>query len=156
MNRHSSVSGRYFCLAAFAALFLVLFLLCSLAACGYVDRDLPNNEERPSTDNPPADTSEDNPNENPTENPDEQPTEDPDADLPLSTQYLEYLPLPDGSWAVSAGKAKLLDKIVIPAVYQGKAVTKMNDIFFTRLIQLHDAPDLGSKWVQIDLQRVIA
>lgn len=131
MNRHSSVSGRYFCLAAFAALFLVLFLLCSLAASGYVDRDLPNNEERPSTDNP-------------------------DADLPLSAQYLEYLPLPDGSWAVSAGKAKLLDKIVIPAVYQGKAVTKMNDIFFTRLTQLHDAPDLGSKWVQIDLQRVIA
>lgn len=131
MNRHSSVSGRHFCLAAFAALFLVLFLLCLLAACGYVDRDLPNNEERPSTDNP-------------------------DADLPLSAQYLEYLPLPDGSWAVSAGKAKLLDKIVIPAVYQGKAVTKMNDIFFTRLIQLHDAPDLSSKWVQIDLQRVIA
>lgn len=131
MNRHSSVSGRHFCLAAFAALFLVLFLLCSLAACGYVDRDLPNNEERPSTDNP-------------------------DADLPLSAQYLEYLPLPDGSWAVSVGKAKLLDKIVIPAVYQGKAVTKMNDIFFTRLIQLHDAPDLSSKWVQIDLQRVIA
>ena len=145
MNRHSSASRRHFCPTAFAALFLVLFLLCSLAACGYVDRDLPNNEVQPSTDNP-----------NETENPDEKPKEDPDADLPPSAQYLEYLPLPDGTWAVSAGKAKLLDKIVIPAAYQGKAVTKISDIFFTRLIQLHDAPDLSSKWVQIDLQRVIA
>lgn len=156
MDRHSSVSGRHFYLTALAALFPVLFLLCSLAACGYVDRDLPNNGDQASTDNPPADTSVDNPNENPSENPDEKPTEDPDADLPPSAQYLEYLPLPDGTWAVSVGKAKLLDKIMIPAAYQGKAVTKMNDIFFTRLIQLHDAPDLGSKWVQIDLQRVIA
>ena len=53
MNRYSSVSGRHFYLTALAALFLVLFLLCSLAACGDDDRDLPNNEERPSTDNPP-------------------------------------------------------------------------------------------------------
>ena len=36
------------------------------------------------------------------------------------------MPLPDGTWSVSAGQAKLLDKIVIPAAWQGKAVTAIS------------------------------
>ena len=49
-----------------------------------------------------------------------------DGDLDPSAKFLEYLPLPDGTWSVSAGQAKLLDKIVIPDTWQGKAVTAIS------------------------------
>ena len=38
-------------------------------------------------------------------------------------QGLDFFPLPDGTYAVSAGKSFFLEEIVIPATYQGKAVT---------------------------------
>ena len=40
-------------------------------------------------------------------------------------QCLDFYPLPDGTYAVSLGHAILLENIVIPATYQGKAVTKI-------------------------------
>ncbi len=51
---------------------------------------------------------------------------EPEGDLDPSAKFLEYLPLPDGTWSVSAGQAKLLDKIVIPDTWQGKAVTAIS------------------------------
>lgn len=42
---------------------------------------------------------------------------------PENPQGLDFFPLPDGTWSVSAGKALYLEEIVIPATYQGKAVT---------------------------------
>ena len=41
------------------------------------------------------------------------------------TDGLDYYLLPDGSYAVSAGKAKYLDEIVIPETHQGKPVTQI-------------------------------
>ena len=43
-----------------------------------------------------------------------------DAENP---QGLDFYPLPDGTWAVSAGKALYLEEVTIPATYKGKAVT---------------------------------
>ena len=40
-----------------------------------------------------------------------------------NAQQLEFYPLSDGTYAVSAGKAKFLEQIDIPANYGGKAVT---------------------------------
>ena len=58
------------------------------------------------------------------------------GDLDPSAQYLEYLPLPDGTWSVPAGQAKLLDKIVIPAAWQGKAVTAISERGFMNCTSL--------------------
>ena len=41
------------------------------------------------------------------------------------TNGLEYFPLPDGTYAVSAGTTKYLENIVIPAEYNGMAVTQI-------------------------------
>ena len=38
-------------------------------------------------------------------------------------QGLDFYPLPDGTWAVSAGKTVYLEEVTIPETYQGKAVT---------------------------------
>ena len=51
---------------------------------------------------------------------------EPEGNLDPSTKLLEYLLLPDGTWSVSAGRAKLLDKIVIPTTWEGKAVTAIS------------------------------
>ena len=40
-------------------------------------------------------------------------------------QGLEFLPLDDGTYAVSGGKASYLSNIVIPSTHKGKAVTKI-------------------------------
>ena len=47
------------------------------------------------------------------------------------TDGLDYYPIPDGTYAVSAGKTKFLEEIVIPATYNGKAVTKILDGAFS-------------------------
>ena len=44
-----------------------------------------------------------------------------------NAQQLDFYPLDDGTYAVSAGKASLLSKIEIPATYKGKLVTKINE-----------------------------
>ena len=44
-----------------------------------------------------------------------------------NAQQLDFYPLDDGTYAVSAGKASLLSKIEIPAIYKGKLVTKINE-----------------------------
>ena len=41
----------------------------------------------------------------------------------IETNGLKYSPLPDGTYGVAAGTARNLEKIVIPASYNGKAVT---------------------------------
>ncbi|MBO5280091.1 MAG: leucine-rich repeat domain-containing protein [Clostridia bacterium] len=49
------------------------------------------------------------------------------ADTVVGTEGLAYHLLPDGSYSVSCGTTKDLDKIVIPATYQGKAVTAIEE-----------------------------
>ena len=41
------------------------------------------------------------------------------------TDGLDFYPLPDGTYAVAAGKTQYLSEIIIPAAYKGKAVTKI-------------------------------
>ena len=41
------------------------------------------------------------------------------------TEGLDFYPLPDGTYGVKAGTALYLDKIVIPAEYNGKPVTQI-------------------------------
>ena len=41
------------------------------------------------------------------------------------TEGLDFYPLPDGTYAVAAGKVKFIENIVIPSTYKGKAVTKI-------------------------------
>lgn len=43
---------------------------------------------------------------------------------------LEYYPLPDGTYAVSAGTTKYLEEIVIPSTHNGKGVSKILDDAF--------------------------
>ena len=43
------------------------------------------------------------------------------------TEGLDFYPLPDGTYAVSAGNTKYLEEIVIPSKYNGKSVTKVPD-----------------------------
>ena len=43
------------------------------------------------------------------------------------TEGLEYYPLPDGTYAVAQGNTKYLDDIVIPAAYNGKPVTVIDE-----------------------------
>ena len=47
------------------------------------------------------------------------------------TDGLEYYPLPDGTYAISAGTTKYLEEIVIPDTYKGKAVTVILDSAFS-------------------------
>lgn len=46
------------------------------------------------------------------------------------TNGLEFYPLPDGTYAVSAGTARYLDNIVIPSTYNSKSVTVIADEAF--------------------------
>ncbi len=43
------------------------------------------------------------------------------------TEGLEYYPLPDGTYCVTAGTAKHLEDITIPSKYNGKSVTQILD-----------------------------
>ena len=47
------------------------------------------------------------------------------------TEGLAYYPLPDGTYAVSAGMMTYLEEIVIPETYNGKAVTKILNSAFS-------------------------
>ncbi len=132
----------------------------------------------------------------------EETTEKPEVPEKPATEGLIYELLSDETYEVAGVQSKDLTEVVIPATYNGKAVTSIGegafrwcigltsitipnsvtsignsafevcasltsitisdsvtsigDIFFTRLIQLHDAPDLSSKWVQIDLLSVVS
>ncbi len=46
------------------------------------------------------------------------------------TNGLEFYPLPDGTYAVSAGTARYLDNVVIPSTYNSKSVTVIADEAF--------------------------
>ena len=55
----------------------------------------------------------------------------------VEDSYLDYYPLPDGTYGISAGKAIYLEEITIPETYNGKAVTRINpDAFCGRDIAL--------------------
>ena len=55
----------------------------------------------------------------------------PDSDSTDINEYgLDFYPLPDGTYGVKGGKSLYLSKIVIPDVYNGKAVTKILDEAF--------------------------
>ena len=46
-------------------------------------------------------------------------------DIAEGTDGLDFYPLPDGTYGVTVGKAQYLENIVIPAAYNGKAVTQI-------------------------------
>ena len=46
------------------------------------------------------------------------------------TDGLDFYPLPDGTYAVSAGKSIYLEEIVIPATYKGKPVSTIKNSGF--------------------------
>ena len=112
MNQLYPTHYKHRTITVLFAFFMILSVLLSLVSCGHSDTI--NEDGRPMPDNISGNVTDNKPDEN----------------LDPSSQYLEYLPLPDGTWAVSAGKAKLLDKIVIPATYRGKGVTKIADKAF--------------------------
>ena len=49
-------------------------------------------------------------------------TEEPE---PVGTEGLEFFPLPDGTYAVSGGKAVYSEEIIIPSKYNGASVTRI-------------------------------
>ena len=52
------------------------------------------------------------------------------------TQGLEYYPLPDGTYGVRMGTTQYLEEVTIPAIYNGKAVTKILDGAFRNAVNL--------------------
>lgn len=55
----------------------------------------------------------------------------PDSSQTDTNEYgLDFYPLPDGTYGVKGGKSVYLSKVVIPEVYNGKAVTKILDEAF--------------------------
>ncbi|HIR66509.1 MAG TPA: leucine-rich repeat protein [Candidatus Coproplasma avicola] len=53
-----------------------------------------------------------------------------------NTQGLDFYPLDDGTYGVACGNAKYLSEIVIPATYNGKAVTTIVDVAFSSCANL--------------------
>ena len=51
-----------------------------------------------------------------------------DVENPLE---LDFYPLPDGTWAVSAGKSIYLEEVTSPATYKGKTVTYIGNSAFS-------------------------
>ena len=61
-----------------------------------------------------------------------------DSAVSLEASALDFYPLPDGTYGVKAGNTLYMESIVIPATYNGKAVTQILDKAF------EDAPNLKS------------
>lgn len=51
-------------------------------------------------------------------------------------EYLEFYPLPDGTFGVMAGKTRFLDKVTIPSTYNGIAVTQILPEGFKNMVNL--------------------
>ena len=64
--------------------------------------------------------------------------------------FAKYIPTKGGEFFTPKSVVELMVDILEP--YKGRVY----DIFFTQMIQLHDAPDLGSKWVQNNLLGFVA
>ena len=107
MNR-SPAARKHPAIAALVTFLLVLSLLLSLTACGYSDSGAVSTGKQPTADDTPGG----------------QPSEDPTAD-PEEKAPLVYKLLSDNTWEVSGVPYGTSDTIVIPASYEGKAVTKI-------------------------------
>lgn len=109
-------------LSRFVALLLVVVMTVSVfASCKKPNTPAQTGEQK-TTDSP----SESNDQDSPTTD-----TDNPNTPEKPETEGLEYFPLPDGTYAVSAGKTLYLTDIVIPSTHDGKAVTKIVDRAFS-------------------------